>query len=85
VTLLGSDASKLSWLSGGESVERLRQGFDAVIHDLAGLYQNVEDAFGYGRHDAFGLRATLWRAKIAVLLEEEDFPIRVFSSQTLSR
>jgi len=48
------------------------------VTDLAGLYQGVAGVFGYeefedGFRQAFPVQATLWRAKIAVLLEEEGF------------
>lgn len=85
VTLLGGDASKLAWLSRSSSVETLRDNFDAVIRDLAGLYETREDPIGYGRRDIFDLRATLWRAKIAVLLGEDDFPVMVSRVARLTR
>jgi hypothetical protein len=85
VTLFGGDASKLAWLSGSWSVEALRDKFDAVISDLAGLYEGREDPIGFGRRDVFDLRATLWRAKIAVLLGEDAFPVRTVSLAQLTR
>lgn len=75
VTLLGGDASKLAWLGGTDSVDVLRDRFDDVIARLASLYHEREDPAGYGNPEAFSLRATLWRAKIAVLLEEREAPI----------
>jgi hypothetical protein len=85
VTLLGGDASKLAWLSGSWSVATLRDKFATVISDLAGLYRRYEDPIGYGRSDFFDMRATLWRAKIAVLLGEDDFPVMTSSAARLTR
>jgi hypothetical protein len=77
VTLLSSDASKLAWLSGEDSLEGLRQRFIPAVSDLAGLYRDLGDAYGYEPLRAFPpslpVQATLWRAKIAVLLQEEAF------------
>lgn len=75
VTLLGSDASKLAWLAETDSVEVLRETFDDVIGRLAMLYRQHEDPVGYGSPEALRVRVTLWRAKIAVLLEEQVAPI----------
>ena len=85
VTLLGSDASKLSWLLGSTSVQKLRDEFDGVIARL----NETHLAFRSARLDASlewgdlsraidqtaeasvrGWKATLWRGKIAVLLGE---------------
>ena len=85
VTLFGGDASKLAWLSGSWSVAALRDNFDTVINDLAGLYEGREDPIGFGRRDVFDLRATLWRAKIAVLLGEDELPVRTVSLAHLTR
>jgi hypothetical protein len=74
VTLFGSDASKLAWLADTDSVEVIRDRFDSVVSDLAGMYRDVEEPTGYGAPAFLELRATIWRAKIAVLLEEDKLP-----------
>jgi hypothetical protein len=78
VTLLSSDASKLAWLAATDSLETLRDRFLPAVTDLAGLYQGVQGVFGYEAFEdafrqGFPVQATLWRAKIAVVLEEEAF------------
>ncbi len=73
MTLLSSDASKLAWLAETESVEELRERFIAAVTRLAELYPSLEDPAAYERLRTFPVQATLWRAKIAVLLDEQDF------------
>jgi len=78
VTLLSSDASKLAWLARTDSLEILRDRFLQAVTDLAGLYEGVQGVFGYEAFEenfrqALPVQATLWRAKIAVLLAEETF------------
>ena len=73
VTLLSSDASKLAWLAETESVEELRERFTVAVTRLAELYRGLEDPAAYERLRTFPVQATLWRAKIAVLLDEQDF------------
>jgi hypothetical protein len=81
VTLFSSDASKLAWLAGTDSLETLRERFKPAVMDLAGFYRGAEDQFGSEAlqrfRDAFAVQATLWRAKMAVLLEEEAFADRL--------
>jgi hypothetical protein len=74
VTFFSSDASKLAWLSRTHSVETLRERFDDVIADLFAQYRGQEDVLGYSNPEMFHIRAVLWRAKIAVLLDEDDLP-----------
>lgn len=72
VTLLGSDASKLAWLADTESVETVAERFVDVVRRLAELYAQSGDPTEYGEPGLLAMRALLWRAKIAVLLDEED-------------
>ncbi len=71
VTLLGSDAGKLAWLSGSESVEYIATRFVQIVDRLGQMYRDYDDPTGYGRKDRFAMRALIWRSKIAVLLAEE--------------
>jgi hypothetical protein len=80
VTLLGSDASKLAWSAGTDSVELVAERFIPVVSRLAEMYARlnerrtdlVEDDPTAWRPEVFAARATLWRAKIGVLLGEEN-------------
>jgi hypothetical protein len=76
VTLLGSDASKLAWISQNESVEALAASFTSVISKLGEHYGRINpelDYLGRARNtELFAVQAMLWRAKIAVLLKEEN-------------
>jgi hypothetical protein len=72
VTLLGSDASKLSWLGETDSVQIVADRFETIVHRLADLYARYPDIIDYGRRGVFALRAALWRSKMAVILGEED-------------
>jgi hypothetical protein len=85
VTLLGSDASKLAWLSGSDSVDVLAEQFVDVVQRFAALYPTNLNAWGYGNRDAFGMRATLWRAKIAVLLNEKSYGENIFATYSAFR
>jgi hypothetical protein len=87
VTLYGSDASKLFWLADTDSVEELRDGFISAVTKLGDRYQRFDESrTGWTFDDstfwlptAFAVRATLWRAKIAVLLDEGDEAEKDFS------
>jgi hypothetical protein len=71
VTLYGSDASKLAWLAGSDAVEEIATRFTPIMHDLLGYcdrYGNI-----YGSPPIFALRATVWRARIAAILNETDY------------
>jgi len=78
--LLGSDASKLAWLAETDSVELLAQRFIPAVTRLAEMYQELSERLAewpgelspQWRPAAFAVQATLWRAKIGVLLGEED-------------
>jgi hypothetical protein len=76
VTLFSSDASKLAWLADTDSLETLRERFVPAVSDLAGLYRAGEGDFGYESFEvirrAMPVQATLWRAKLAVLLAEDE-------------
>jgi hypothetical protein len=81
VTLYGSDASKLAWLAETESVEELRHDFTGTVTRLGDLYDQFQESrrtFDLAADStfwvptAFAVRATLWRAKIAVLLSEDE-------------
>jgi hypothetical protein len=77
VTLYSSDASKLAWLAKTDKLEGLRENFVQAVTDLAGLYRGVNQGFGYESLQAFRAAMpvvmTLWRAKLAVLLQEDGF------------
>ena len=77
VTLYSSDASKLAWLAGTDTLEGLRENFIPAVTDLVGLYRGGRQGFGYQSLQAFEaampIQITLWRAKLAVLLEEDGF------------
>lgn len=87
VTLFSSDASKLAWLSGTDSLDELQARFVPTVQSLGDLYRTLERPYGeYGgpqessvatflatHAETFPVRATLWRAKLAVLLEEANF------------
>lgn len=80
VTLFGSDASKLAWVAATDSVEVLRERFVATVVELAGMYQQLDRRAGdlsetYGPlwgPAPFAARASVWRAKVGVLLGESD-------------
>lgn len=80
VPLLGSDASKLAWLADTDDVAVLAERFVPIVDRLAVMYQELSDRRGdqenddltTWRPDVFAARATLWRAKVGVLLGEED-------------
>ena len=81
VTLFGSDASKLAWLADTDSVETLAERFVPAVMRLGDMYDDLSqrrtdrpDDHGptAWRPEVFAVRATLWRAKIGVLLRDED-------------
>jgi hypothetical protein len=81
VTLYSSDASKLAWLSETESPETLAERFIPAVTRLAALQQRLHESRAEWQYDdptfwepsAFAALATLWRAKLAVVLREEEF------------
>lgn len=80
VTLYGSDASKLAWLARTGSVQGVAERFVEVVSRLADMHQALRarrnvwlgDEATTFRPEVFAVRATLWRAKIGVLLGEDD-------------
>jgi hypothetical protein len=85
VTVFSSDASKLAWLCGSDSLEELRARFIPTVRQLGDLYRRLEpfrqsgspaegfaEAFLATHLQTFPVRATLWRAKLGVILEEEN-------------
>ena len=80
VTLFGSDASKLAWSAESDAVEVVADRFLGIVRRLADMYDDVDrrrppvsasDPTAW-RQDVFAARATIWRAKIAVLLDETN-------------
>lgn len=80
VPLLGSDASKLAWLAETDSVEVLAERFIPAVTRLAAMHQELserrsdrlDDDLTVWRPEVFAVQATLWRAKVGVLLGDEE-------------
>ena len=80
VPLLGSDASKLAWVAETDSVEVLAERFIPAVTRLAAMHQELnerrsdrpDDDPTVWRPEVFAVRATLWRAKMGVLLRDEE-------------
>jgi hypothetical protein len=73
VPVYASDASKLAWVAETESVEVLAERFVPAVQRLASLYEDLgRRGDAPWRRDVFAAGATLWRAKVAVLLREAD-------------
>jgi hypothetical protein len=70
-TLYGSDASKLAWLAKSDKVDQVAERFVTIMHELAAYCERHGQDI-YGNRQIFALRATVWRARIAVLLSETD-------------
>ena len=74
VTLLASDASKLAWRLRSGRVDDLRDNFDRVVKEVSQSFAGAAGSWDYfqrqERPDVLVTQAVLWRAKIAVLLNE---------------